>query len=253
MKPIAILLCALLASYNAVAQNLDEIRKSGTLRVGTTGDYKPFTYDNKGQFEGFDIEMAQMLADKLGVKLELVHTSWPNLMNDLQADKYDIGMGGVSRTVARQLEARYSMPYLTYGKTPLVRNEDAQRYQSLADIDQPDVRVGVNPGGTNEKFVRSNIKQAQVTVFDSNLAIPVAVAEGKVDVMLTDSSEAVYYSVTDARLSAPLANSPFTKSQMGYIMSKDSERLQDTVDFILETMILTGELDALRRKHMLAQ
>ncbi len=253
MKPAVVLLCALLISHSVAACNLDDVLKTGTLRVGTTGDYKPFTYKQNSQYKGFDIEIAQVLADKLGVKLELVHTSWPTLMDDLKADKYDIGMSGISRTMPRQLEARYSMPYLTYGKTPLVRAEDASRYQSLADIDKSGIRIGVNPGGTNEKFVRTNIKHANVTVFESNMAIPIAVAEGKVDVMLTDSSEAIYYSKTDKRLSAPLSTSPFTKSQMGYIMSKDAARLQDTVDFVLNTMMLTGELDNLRRKYMLTQ
>lgn len=243
----------LVTSLNASARDLDDILESGTLRVGTAGDYKPFTYLDEGEYEGFDIEMARLMADKMGVELELVATSWPTLMEDLKADDFDIGMGGISRTVPRQLEARFSHPYLTYGKTPLIHVDNVGRFTSLEDIDQPDVRIGVNPGGTNQAFVNDNIQQAEVVLIENNLDIPPAVAAQDVDVMITDSPEAIFYADADDNLAAPLADEPFTRSQLAYLMAADAERLQDTVNFILESMELTGELEALRREHMLVQ
>ncbi|GGX99914.1 cyclohexadienyl dehydratase [Litchfieldella qijiaojingensis] len=243
----------LATSLSASARDLDAILDSGTLRVGTTGDYKPFTYLDEGEYEGFDIDMAEYLAKEMGLEVEFVETSWPTLMDDLKADEYDIGMGGISRTISRQLQARYSHPYLTYGKTPLVHVDSADRFSSLEDIDQPDVRIGVNPGGTNEAFVKGNIQQAEVVVIEHNLDIPPAVAAKEVDVMITDSPEAIFYANADENLAAPLADEPFTKSQLAYLIQADAERLQDTVNFILERMELTGDLDALRREHMLIQ
>ncbi|WP_027348729.1 transporter substrate-binding domain-containing protein [Halotalea alkalilenta] len=251
MLRLALLTLLLVSSLNVMARDLDAILDSGTLRVGTTGDYKPFTYRDEGEYQGFDIEMAELMAGKMGLKLEFVETSWPTLMDDLKANNFDIGMGGISRTIARQLEARFSIPYLTYGKTPLVHADNAGRFTSLGDIDQADVRIGVNPGGTNEAFVRENIQRAEVVSIENNLDIPPAVAAKKVDVMITDSPEAIFYANSDDRLAAPLANQPFTRSQLAYLMAADAERLQDTVDFILESMELTGELDQLRHKHML--
>ncbi|EPC02229.1 hypothetical protein L861_16095 [Litchfieldella anticariensis FP35 = DSM 16096] len=243
----------LATSLSASARDLDAILDSGILRVGTTGDYKPFTYLDEGAYEGFDIDMAEHVAEEMGLDVEFVETSWPTLMDDLKADKYDIGMGGISRTVSRQLQARYSHPYLTYGKTPLVHVDNADRFSSLEDIDQPDVRIGVNPGGTNEAFVKDNIQQAEVVVIERNLDIPPAVAAKEVDVMITDSPEAIFYANADEDLAAPLVDEPFTKSQLAYLMQADAERLQGTVNFILERMELTGELDALRREHLLIQ
>ena len=89
MKPMILMLCALLTSYNIAARNLDDVLKTGTLRVGTTGDYKPFTYQQNNQYAGFDIETAQALADK-PVKLELVSTSWPTLMTDLKGKLFPL-------------------------------------------------------------------------------------------------------------------------------------------------------------------
>ncbi|MGN6471231.1 MAG: transporter substrate-binding domain-containing protein, partial [Rhizobiaceae bacterium] len=82
----------------APQSRLDAILAAGVLKVGSTGDYKPFTFKDPstGDFSGFDIDQANSLAKALGVKLEIVPTSWPNLMKDFKADKFDMAMGGVS-------------------------------------------------------------------------------------------------------------------------------------------------------------
>ena len=83
---------------------LDEILKRGTLRVGMTGDYLPFTYFDKAtsKFRGFDVDMAESLGKALGVRVEYVQTSWPKLTKDFEADDFDIAMGGISITLERQ-------------------------------------------------------------------------------------------------------------------------------------------------------
>ncbi|OIQ49929.1 Cyclohexadienyl dehydratase precursor [Pseudodesulfovibrio hydrargyri] len=248
----ALLVCCMLflTVSESRARGFDEIVASGTLKVGTTGDYKPFSFDNNGTYEGFDIAVARSFADRLGLKLELVKTTWKTLMADLKADRYDIGMSGITRTIARQKEARFSQGYVMFGKTILVNKDNAARFGSLADVDQKGVKIGVNPGGTNEKFVKANIKNAEVVVFESNLAIPPAVADKKVDVMITDSVEALYYAATDAKLAAPLADEPFTRAELGYLMPASAERLQDTVDFMMDQMILKGEMAELKTQYL---
>ena len=250
-KFCVLFVCMLMAAAStAQARELEEILASGTLRVGTTGDYKPFSFDNSGTYEGFDIAVAKHFAARLGVKLELVKTSWPTLMKDLHADKYDIGMSGITRTISRQKEARFSKGYVLFGKTPLVATANVGRFTSLTDIDVKGVKIGVNPGGTNEKFVRANIKNAKIIMFESNLAIPLAVAEGEVDVMITDSVEALHYAAVNELLAAPLADTPFTRAELGYLMPAGSERLQDTVNFMMDQMILKGDMAALQKEYL---
>ncbi|WP_432738241.1 transporter substrate-binding domain-containing protein [Maridesulfovibrio sp. FT414] len=234
----------------AQARSFDEIMSSKVLRVGTTGDYKPFSYNNNGKYEGFDIAVAESFAEKLGVKLEFVPTTWKTLMQDLKDGKYDIGMSGITRTIARQKEACFSQGYVTFGKTPLVAAAKAADFKTMADIDRKGVRIGVNPGGTNEKFVRANIKNAEIVVFESNLAIPAAVADGKVDVMITDSVEAIFYAATNPALAAPMLDNLFTRSQLGYLMPAGDSRLQDTVNFMMDEMILKGEMDQLKSLYL---
>jgi cyclohexadienyl dehydratase len=234
----------------SVSSRLDTIIKRGYINVGTTGDYKPFTYLNPktNEYEGYDIEAAKLLAKHLGVEVRFVKTTWPTLMEDLLANKFDIAMGGITRTFERQTKAHLSHPYLTFGKSPLIRKEDQQKYKSLADIDQPGVKIGVNPGGTNEKFVKENIKKAQVVVVEKNLEIPGMVASGKVDVMITDSVEAILYAKQDQRLYAALTDHPFTVSQMGYLMPRGDVIFENWINFWMEEMELQGSFVKLKNK-----
>ncbi len=131
----------------APATRLDAIMAKGTVRVGTTGDYKPFSYMNPEtkQFEGLDIDMAQSLGQALGVKVEFVPTTWANLMKDFQADQFDFAMSGVSVTLDRAKKGYFTIPIMREGKTPIALCSNKDKFQTLADIDKAGVRVIVNP------------------------------------------------------------------------------------------------------------
>src|ERR1700712_1786451 len=96
------------------ASRLDDIMKHGVLRVGMTGDYLPFTAFDKATsgFKGFDVDMAEALGKALGVRIEYIQTSWPRLMNDFEADRFDIAMGGISITLDRQKKGMFSTPVM---------------------------------------------------------------------------------------------------------------------------------------------
>ncbi len=132
--------------------------------------------------------MTESLAKSLGVKAEYVKTSWSNLMNDFVA-KCDIGVGGVSPTLERQKRAFFTQAYMIDGKTPIVRCDDVNKYQTVAQIDQPATRVIVNPGGTNERFAKQYFPHANLTVYPDNVTIFKQILAGKADVMVTDASE----------------------------------------------------------------
>ena len=235
---------------NMNVSRLDAILYKGVIRVGTTGDYKPFTYYNPEteEYEGFDIDVAHLLANELGVEVQFVHTTWPTMMRDFGDDQFDIAMGGVSRNLERQKKAHLSQPYFKDGKAPLIRKEDKHKYKSLADVDHTSVTIGLNPGGTNEKFVRENIKHAKVVMIDHNLDIPYMVADGVVDVMITDHIEAVYYSNLDERLYAALREDKFTKSEKVYLIHRGDLDYQNWIALWLEQMKDQGELNELKQK-----
>jgi len=208
---------------HAQTTKLDEIIQRGTLRVGLTGDYRPFSIKAEdGSFSGLDVDQAQSLAAGLGVKLEIVPTTWPTLMSDLQAGKFDVGMGGITETLERAKTAFFSTPVMRSGKTPIARCADKGRYETLADIDKPDVKVITNPGGTTEKFDRAHLHAAQIIVFPSNAQIFDELAAGHADVMITDGVETrLQQKLHPGVLCAIHPDAPFDTSELGYLLPRD--------------------------------
>ncbi|MGW1198564.1 transporter substrate-binding domain-containing protein [Streptomyces sp. NPDC002536] len=220
----AVLLAAGPAAY-AAAQ--------APLRVCTTGDYKPLTFRDAETGEYGGIDMARDLAAHLGRSARFVPTTWPTLMNDLAVQgKCDIAMGGVSVTDERRERADFTDPYLTDGKVPLVRSEDVDRYRTLDRINRKDVRVIVNPGGTNEKFVEEHLPDATVTVWKDNATVFDEIAEGRADVMITDALEARYQSGQHPGLAPVHPDEPFTVVEKAYMLPKNSPLTEQADDWL---------------------
>jgi cyclohexadienyl dehydratase len=229
------------AAAHADDSRLDAIQKAGRLRVCTSGDYKPFTYQNaEGGFEGMDIDMAKSLAKALGVEAQFIKTSWPTLMQDF-LDKCDIAMGGVSVTLERQKRAFFSQSHMVDGKTPIVRCADAGRFQTLKDIDQPGTRVIVNPGGTNERFARAHIKQAQLIVHPDNVTIFDRIVRGDADVMITDASETRWQARQHPELCPVHPDQPLQFAEKAYMLPRGDVSFKAFVDAWLHLQQGSGE------------
>ena len=230
---------------------VSEIISRGVLRVGTAGDYQPMSYlDPETQtYVGFDTELTEDLAASLGVKIKYVPTSWPTLMEDTLAGKFDLAVCGITVTEERKTQALMSDGYFENGKTVLCRKEDAERYTSLEAINKPEVRVMENPGGLNEKFVRENLPDVTLIIHKINQEIPGLVAAGEADVMITEVMEAGYYTRQDSRLAAPLIDQPFTHGQLGFMMPKGSDDLLEYVNAFIRREKESGRIDELARKY----
>ena len=243
--------------YSVSRPTIERIQQRGKLLVGTTGDYRPLTFrePETGEYWGFGIEMAQAIADSIGVSVEFVQTSWPTLTADVMAEPhtFDLAIGGITITDARRAIMLMSEGYLANGKTILCRTEDTTRFRSLADIDRPDVRVMVNPGGLNEQFANENLTHATIIVHPNNEEIPSLIAEGEADVMITEITEAPYYVQTDPRLAAPLLNAPFTHGEIGVLMRKGQDDLLELVNSVIRRMKADGSLRRLCEKYGLVQ
>ena len=248
LRPLVVclgLLClapAAIAREAPSAPGLDAVLATGVLRVGSTGDYRPFSYKDpaSGEFSGFDIDQAKSLAETLGVKLEIVPTTWSNLSADFEAGKFDVAMGGVSVTFDRQKKGLFSSPYMREGKTPIARCADKGKFQTLQDIDKPGVTVVANPGGTNEKFARASLKQAKIVIFPDNTKIFDEVAAGRADLMMTDASETLYQEkLHPGVLCAVHPDKPFNFAEKAYWLQRDIG-LKGFVDQWLHQSIETG-------------
>ncbi|WP_158742867.1 transporter substrate-binding domain-containing protein [Acidisphaera sp. L21] len=213
---------ALAIALPAQAADLAAVKAAGVLRVGTTGDYKPFTFrETDGNYRGADITMARQLATELGVKITFVPTVWASLNSDFAADKFDIAVGGVTILPAREKIAAFSTATMVDGKRPIVRCADKDRLNSIAAIDRTDVRVVVNPGASNEDFAHANFPHAKLTVFPDNVTIFDEIAAGREDVMVTDGIEVDHQALLHPQLCAAAVPAPFTKLQKAYMLPRD--------------------------------
>ena len=254
-KLIILLMAAVLMLPCSVeAGRLQDIVAYGAIRIGTTGDYIPMSYLNPAtnKYEGIDAELSKIIADSLGVRLIYVHTTWPTLHNDLKNDKFDIALCGISRNYARARDMAMSDAYGEgiFGKTILCRKADAKKFTSLNDIDKPEVRVMINPGGTNEKFAHANLKKAQIIVYPENAAIPGMISSGRADIMITETVEAARYIEIDSNLAAPLITKPFTRHSCGVLMQKGDQELLNYINFVIAEIKMDGTLKRLEEKYL---
>ena len=249
---VMLISCMESVSGETAVQTVNEILSRGMLRVGTAGDYQPMSFlDPKtNTYVGFDTELAEDLAAFLGVTVEYVPTSWPTLMEDTLAGRFDLAVCGITVTDSRKEQALMSVGYLENGKTILCRAEDAEIYTSLESINRPEVRVMENPGGLNEKFAREHLPDATLIIHNVNQEIPGLIAAGEADVMITEIMEAAFYVGQDERLAAPLIYNPFTHGQLGVLMPKGSEDLLEYVNRFLADEIESGRIDELAEKYI---
>lgn len=230
---------------------LQQILDAGVLRVGTTGDYAPFSYqrDTSADLVGIDIELARNLAAAMGVEIRYVKTSWPSLMHDLQTGLYDIAMSGISRNLDRQKVAYFSVAYHKGGKTPITLCKNINAFNSLDKIDTKSTRIIVNPGGTNEHFVDSHIQHAKKILHHDNRTIFGEIINGHADLMITDSIEVQLKSSRHKELCAAMPNENLTYLDKGYLMPQD-EKLKEYVDLWLAMRLADGTVDSIFFKHL---
>jgi L-cystine transport system substrate-binding protein len=129
----ALLQAALLAPAQA-GENLDAIKSAGALKIGTEGTYAPFTFhDPDGKLVGFDVEIGEAVANKLGVKAEFLEGKWDGLIAGLDAKRYDVVVNQVGITDQRKQKYDFSEPYIA-SKAVLIVRADDDSIKGFADL-----------------------------------------------------------------------------------------------------------------------
>ncbi len=122
-----------LAPGNA-GSNLEQVKSAGVFKIGTEGTYAPFTYhDTSGKLVGFDVEIGEEIAKRLGVKAEFLEGRWDGLIAGLDANRYDAVINQVGITEARKQKYDFSEPYIASKAALIVRSDNAD-IKSFADL-----------------------------------------------------------------------------------------------------------------------
>ncbi|WP_377290132.1 amino acid ABC transporter substrate-binding protein [Rhizobium sp. SG2393] len=127
-------LTTLVAAPALAGENLDQIKSAGVIKIGTEGTYAPFTFhDKSGKLVGFDVEIGEAVAAKLGVKAEFIEGKWDGLIAGLDANRYDTVINQVGITEARKQKYDFSEPYIASKAVLIVKegNEDIKSFDDL--------------------------------------------------------------------------------------------------------------------------
>jgi cyclohexadienyl dehydratase len=227
---------------STTASHLDAVQKSGALRVCTPGDYRPFSFQKPDAgYEGIDVDLMTGFAASLNAKPEWIKTTWANLLPDLTAGKCDLAVGGISVSTDRQKVAFFSSAYMVNGKTPIARCADVAKYQTVAQIDKPSVRVIFNPGGSNERFARANFKQAKLMLHGENVTIFDEILANRADVFVTESAEAITQQKLKPGLCAINPDKPLQYGEMAWLLPRDDVAFKAYVDQWLHLSLASGD------------
>jgi polar amino acid transport system substrate-binding protein len=199
---------------------LDVVRRRGVLRVGVS-TFVPWVMNAKnGHLIGFEVDVAKQLADDLGVKAEFVQASFPHLLDDLLADRFDIVVTGMSITPARALVANFSIPVAESHARLLANRGRAVGIRSAAGFDSPGVTIGVREGAIGEDIARRSFPKAKIQPFDDEDALIDAVLTGKVTAVVAWSPAPEFLSAKAGdKLFVPLAE-PLARSREAFAVRK---------------------------------
>ena len=146
---------------------VEDAVKRGTLRVGMDPTYMPFEMTNKrGQIIGFEVDLLKAMAKSMGVKLELVSTSYDGIIPALLTDKFDMIGSGMTLTQERNLRLNFSEPFIVVGQTLLVRKELEGKIKSYKDLNDPQYSITSKIGTTGEIVARKLISKAKPIAAD---------------------------------------------------------------------------------------
>jgi cyclohexadienyl dehydratase len=234
-------------SRAAHADDSEAIRARGVLRIGTAGDYAPFSWAQGKGFVGLDIELGKRLAKDFGVRAELVRFTWPELVQSLKAGRFDLAMSGVTLRGDRSLAGRLSRPYAVVSAVALIRPGDRARFANPSSLDRDGVRLIVNAGGHLESVARRLFPRAGISTTSDNTQLFAPVLAKKADAAISDSAEAHAHGA-----SGLIALAPMTHDRKALFVTDNAPQFADWVDGWLRDRERDGFLPKLRRRYLAA-
>lgn len=198
MKRLNLIAAAALAAVSLLAMpvsaqsSLDKILASGTIRVGTTGDFNPMTVRDiaSGGYKGHEIDVATELAKDLGVELEIVPTDWKTMIAGVQTDKFDIVMSGTSMNVGRAKVVGFTDPTIFVTTVPMTLTGNMETFKTWDDVNKEGVTVSVILGTVFEEEARAAFPDATIVTVEAPATGYQEVLSGRADVTITSNVDA---------------------------------------------------------------
>ena len=241
-----------LSNHVLAESRLQKILESGSVRVGTTGDWNPMTFKDpaSNKYVGFEIEIVEELAKDMGVKLILVPTEWKTLVNGIIANKYDISTSA-SLSAKRALSTGYTNSYFKLATVPLTLKKNISKFQDWSDINQKDVIVAVTLGTTQEQQAKQLFPDAKLKVIESPARDYQEVLAGRANVHITSNIEAATLVKQYPELAIVPISEPKYPTPLAWLAPQEDQVWINYLNHWIEIKKAQGFFDLMMEKYKL--
>lgn len=232
----------------ADSPTITAIKQRGELRVGLEAGYMPFEMlDKGGELIGFDVDLARMMARKLGVKVKIVNQSWDGIIPALLTDKFEVLMGGMTITPERAKSVDFCDPYITIGQTVLLNKKLAATITNYRQLNDPKYRVLSKLGTTGDIAAHKTFPRAQIRTFEHEADASIEVRNGRADAFIYDLPNNAF---TAAQFPDSLVHlkEPFTHEDLGWGVRKSDPAFKAWLNAFLAGVKKDGSYAALYKK-----
>lgn len=225
---------------------LEKIQKNGKLVVGMSADYAPYEFhyideNGKDVIGGFDVDIANEIANKIGVNLVIQEMDFDALVSALPAGKVDLVISGMNPTEERAKVVDFSEVYYNSKHGILVRAEDADKYQTFADLEGE--KVGVQLGSTQEKIAKTEIPNVNLQQLSNINNLILELKAGKVDAIVMEKpvAEMAVKSNPELAVGKPIYEEQTGGNAVG--IAKNNPQLLAKVNEVITELNESGKMD----------
>jgi polar amino acid transport system substrate-binding protein len=247
--------CAQTNSNTAIASAtpvIDRIQKSGTLRVGMTGNMPPLNMTSKeGELMGYEVDLARAMAKAMGVKAELKTMPFAELLPALETGKIDMIISNMTITPGRNLKVAFVGPYFISGKAFLTKTKTIAAADEAEDIDAKNTKLVALEGSTSQAFVEAALPEAQLFKAKDYYEAVKMVLDDKVHAMVADYPIAVVSVFRYPGQGLLSVVTTLTYEPIGVAVPAGDPLLVNWVENYLDIADSTGLLEELKMRWLL--
>lgn len=229
----------------AATDRLDAVKSKGVLRVGTETTYPPMEFtDDTGKPTGFDIDMMQYIAERMGVTLQVITTDFAGITEGLSADRFDTIAATMNVTEDRKKRVLFSEPYIAaVGLSIIVTpGSDIKDFAGLSGK-----KLGIQQGSTTEDWTTTRSDLGEIKKYLKVADALMDLSAGRVDAVVTDNVVGAYYMKQNAA-NYVMLEELMEAGPVAIAIPMNSPKLKAEVDKILAEMKTNGKMAELSQK-----
>ena len=215
--------------------------------MATNATFPPYEYVDGEDYAGIDVEVAQAIADELGMELEIQDIDFNSIIPAIESGKADVGIAGMTKTPEREKNVNFSESYAT-GIQSIIVKEDS-------DIASPDdlegVKIGVQESTTGHIYCEDDYGADNVIAYTSGANAIEALKTGKVDAVVIDNQPAKEF--VKANEGLKVLDTDYVEEEYAIAIAKDNEELLEKVNGVIKQMKEDGSLQAILDKYIKAE